>query len=86
MLRSDAAGRTGGFIPDGSLCSGGNPTFAAYDMARTDWPLTHLTPGAVFVQVQQLGPPPGHVLLLRHPRRLEPTRPLAWADLEARRS
>ena len=56
VLRSDAGGRTVGFIPDGQLCSGGNPGFSGYDLARTDWPLTHLTAGAHDgVPVQQLG-------------------------------
>ena len=56
VLRSDAGGRTTGFIPDGQLCSGGTTGFRGYDLPRTDWPLTHLTAGARFgLQVQQLG-------------------------------
>jgi len=37
VLRSDAGGRTVGYIPDGQLCSGGNTSFSGYDLARTDW-------------------------------------------------
>lgn len=46
VLRSDGAGRTRGFVPDGQLCSGGNPNFSGFDLPRSDWPLTHLTAGA----------------------------------------
>ena len=38
VRRSDGAGRTAGFIPDGELCSAGNPEFLAYDAPRADWP------------------------------------------------
>lgn len=48
VLRSDGAGRTRGFIPDGKLCSANSPNydFSGFDQARTDWPTTHLTSGA----------------------------------------
>ena len=46
VLRSDGAGRTRGFIPDGQLCSGGNPGFTGFNVARADFPVTHLTSGA----------------------------------------
>src|SRR3954466_16244495 len=36
VLRSDGAGRTEGFIPDGELCSGGNTKWDAYNAARDD--------------------------------------------------
>lgn len=46
VLRSDGAGRTRGFVPDGALCSGGFTKYAGFDAPRSDWPLTHLTSGA----------------------------------------
>ena len=48
VLRSDGAGRTRGFIPDGKLCSAAATTydFSGFDLPRTDWPVTHLTAGA----------------------------------------
>jgi chitin-binding protein len=48
VLRSDGAGRTSGFIPDGRLCSGAATVynFEGYNLARNDWPVTHLTSGA----------------------------------------
>jgi predicted carbohydrate-binding protein with CBM5 and CBM33 domain len=84
VLRSDANGRTVGFIPDGSLCSGGNPAFAAYDMARTDWPLTHLSAGAPFsFKYSNWAHHPGTFYFYVTRDSWSPTRPLAWADLEA---
>ena len=49
VLRSDGAGRTAGFIPDGQLCSGGTGgpyNFTGFNLARNDWPKTYLTDGA----------------------------------------
>jgi chitin-binding protein len=84
VLRSDAAGRTVGFIPDGQLCSGGNPTFAAYDQARNDWPLTHLTAGARFdFKYSNWAHHPGTFYFYVTRDSWSPTRPLAWNDLES---
>lgn len=83
VLRSDANGRTTGFIPDGQLCSGGNPVFSAYDMARTDWPLTHLTAGANFnFKYSNWAHHPGTFYFYVTKDSWSPTRPLAWSDLE----
>ena len=73
VLRSDAGGRTTGFIPDGQLCSGGNTGFSGLrpgpQRLAADPPDRR---GAAGLPLQQLGPPPGHVLLLRHQGQLEP--------------
>lgn len=83
VLRSDAAGRTVGFINDGELCGGGNPTFAAYNQARNDWPLTHLTSGARFdFKYSNWAHHPGTFYFYVTRDSWSPTRPLAWADLE----
>ncbi|MEV0605422.1 lytic polysaccharide monooxygenase [Polymorphospora rubra] len=83
VLRSDANGRTVGFIPDGQLCSGGNPVFSAYDAARTDWPLTHLTAGANFnYRYSNWAHHPGTFYFYVTKNSWSPTRPLAWSDLE----
>jgi len=83
VLRSDAAGRTVGFIPDGELCSGGNPVFAAYNQARNDWPLTHLTAGANFnFKYSNWAHHPGTFYFYVTKDSWSPTRPLAWSDLE----
>jgi chitin-binding protein len=84
VLRSDANGRTTGFIPDGQLCSGGNPTFAAYDLARSDWPVTHLTAGGTFqIDYSDWAKHPGSFFVYVTKNTWSPTRPLAWSDLEA---
>ena len=83
VLRSDAAGRTVGFIPDGQLCSGGNATFAAYNLARNDWPLTHLTAGAPFdFKYSNWAHHPGTFYFYVTKDSWSPTRALAWSDLE----
>ncbi|MFG2100822.1 lytic polysaccharide monooxygenase [Micromonospora echinaurantiaca] len=83
VLRSDAGGRTVGFIPDGQLCSGGNTGFRGYDLARTDWPLTHLTAGArMEFRYSNWAHHPGTFYFYVTKDSWSPTRPLAWSDLE----
>jgi predicted carbohydrate-binding protein with CBM5 and CBM33 domain len=83
VLRSDGAGRTRGFIPDGQLCSGGNSTFSAYNLARADWPVTHLTAGAGFDWwYSNWAAHPGTFSLYITKNTWSPTRALAWDDLE----
>jgi predicted carbohydrate-binding protein with CBM5 and CBM33 domain len=84
VLRSDAGGRTTGYIPDGSLCSGGNPNFTGYDLARNDWPVTHLTAGGSFeIKYNNWANHPGTFYAYVTRDSWSPTRPLAWSDLEA---
>ena len=43
VLRSDGAGRTEGFIPNGQMCSGGTGgpyDFTGFNLPRSDWPVT----------------------------------------------
>ena len=50
-LHPAAAGQTVGFIPDGRICDGGGGgpfNFEPYNMARLDWPRTHLTAGDTY--------------------------------------
>ncbi len=83
VLRSDANGRTTGFIPDGQLCSGGNTSFSGYNLARTDWPLTHLTAGANFnFKYSNWAHHPGTFYFYVTKNTWSPTRALAWNDLE----
>ncbi|MFC7482591.1 lytic polysaccharide monooxygenase [Luedemannella flava] len=84
VLRGDAAGRTTGYIADGNLCSGGNPTFAAYDAARSDWPLTHLTAGANFNWwYSNWAAHPGTWYMYVTRDGFNPNSPLKWSDLES---
>ena len=82
VLRSDGGGRTVGFIPDGQICSGGTTKYAAYNAARTDWPLTHLTSGATIqFRHSNWAAHPGSFQLYVTRDGWSPTTPLAWADL-----
>ncbi|MFG2020010.1 lytic polysaccharide monooxygenase auxiliary activity family 9 protein [Actinomadura geliboluensis] len=85
VLRSDGAGRTRGFIPDGKLCSGGAVVydFSGYDLARDDWPVTHLTSGAdIEFRYNKWAAHPGTFRTYITKDTWSPTRPLSWDDLE----
>jgi len=83
VLRSDANGRTVGYIPDGELCSGGNPKYAGFDVARDDWPVTHLTAGGTIeIDYSDWAKHPGTFYAYVTKDSWSPTRPLAWSDLE----
>ncbi|KAB2349516.1 lytic polysaccharide monooxygenase auxiliary activity family 9 protein [Actinomadura rudentiformis] len=85
VLRSDGAGRTRGFIPDGKLCSGDAKVydFGGYDLARDDWPLTHLTSGKeIQFRYNKWAAHPGSFRLYITKDSWSPTRALTWNDLE----
>ncbi|WP_329111373.1 lytic polysaccharide monooxygenase [Micromonospora sp. NBC_01699] len=83
VLRSDAGGRTTGFVSDGQLCSGGNASFSGYNLARNDWPLTHLTAGGNFnFKYSNWAHHPGTFYFYVTKNSWSPTRALAWSDLE----
>ncbi|HEX6353019.1 lytic polysaccharide monooxygenase auxiliary activity family 9 protein [Actinophytocola sp.] len=82
VLRSDGAGRTEGFVPDGQLCSGGNPSFAGFNRVG-NWPLTHLTSGANFTfSYNKWAAHPGWFYLYVTEDGWNPNQPLTWADVE----
>ncbi|HYN96838.1 MAG TPA: lytic polysaccharide monooxygenase [Pilimelia sp.] len=84
VLRSDGGGRTRGFIPDGRLCSGGNPVYSGFDIARADYPVTHLTAGGNFNWwYSNWAAHPGTFYLYVTRDSWSPTRALSWDDLEA---
>jgi chitin-binding protein len=87
VLRSDGAGRTAGFIPDGQLCSGGTGgpyDFTGFNLARADFPVTHLTAGAgMRIDYNNWAKHPGTFSLYITKDSWSPTRPLAWSDLES---
>jgi predicted carbohydrate-binding protein with CBM5 and CBM33 domain len=86
VLRSDGAGRVSGFLPDGSLCSGGTGgpyDFTGYNLARNDWPVTHLTSGStVEIDYNDWAKHPGTFSLYITKDGYDPTKPLAWSDLD----
>ncbi|MBE1492077.1 chitin-binding protein [Plantactinospora soyae] len=84
VLRSDAGGRTTGFVPDGQLCSGGNSSFSGYNLARNDWPLTHLTAGANFSwKYSNWAHHPGTFYFYVTRDGFNPTSALNWSSLES---
>ncbi len=84
VLNSTAAGRTVGYIPDGKLCSGNNPKYAAYDAPRADWPATNLNPGTQFTFTWGAWVPhPGNFRFYITNSTYNPTMPLTWANLES---
>jgi chitin-binding protein len=83
VLNSTGAGRTVGYIPDGKLCSGDNPKYAAYDVPSLDWPTSTVTPGAQFDFVYGAWVPhPGGFRLYVTKDGWDPTQPLTWAEME----
>ncbi|MQY13525.1 GlcNAc-binding protein A [Streptomyces sp. RB5] len=83
VLRSDGAGRTRGFIPDGQLCSGGNPNFTGYNNTNVNWPVTHLTAGANWqFKYSNWAAHPGTFHMYVTKSTYDPSKPLAWSDLE----
>jgi predicted carbohydrate-binding protein with CBM5 and CBM33 domain len=86
VLRSDGGGRTAGFIPDGQLCSGGTGgpyDFTGFNLARDDWPVTHLTSGAAMeFDYNDWAKHPGTFSLYITRDSWSPTRAPTWSDLE----
>ncbi|MFD0903916.1 lytic polysaccharide monooxygenase [Actinomadura sediminis] len=85
VLRSDGAGRTRGFIPDGRLCSADAVVydFGGYDLPRDDWPVTHLTSGAdLQFRFNKWAAHPGEFRTYITKDGWNPTEPLTWDDLE----
>ena len=87
VLDSNANGRNVGYIPDGTICSAGNKSpydFSPYNMARTDWPLTHLTEGkTIRWRYSNWAHHPGTFHMYITKDGWDPLQPLAWSDLEA---
>ncbi|MFH0241834.1 lytic polysaccharide monooxygenase [Streptomyces sp. HK10] len=84
VLRSDGAGRTRGYIPDGQLCSGGSEKYAGFDLARDDWPAQELEAGGdVEFNFAAWVPHPGSFRLYITRQGYDPTKPLSWDDLDA---
>lgn len=83
VLRSDGAGRTRGFVPDGQLCSGGNTNFTGFNTPSADWPLTHLTSGAtVDFSYNAWAAHPGWFYVYITKDGFDPTKTLTWNDME----
>nr|BFE57058.1 lytic polysaccharide monooxygenase [Dactylosporangium thailandense] len=84
VLRSDAGGRTTGYINDGEICGGGTTKYAAYNAARTDWPTTHLTAGSTIqLHYSNWAAHPGTFHMYMTKNGWDPASPLKWSDLES---
>ena len=84
VLNSKGAGRTVGYIPDGQLCSGANPKYAAFDVPRADWPTTNLNPGTPFTFTYGAWVPhPGNFRFYVTNSTYDPTKPLTWANIQS---
>ncbi|MBE8473371.1 lytic polysaccharide monooxygenase [Streptomyces justiciae] len=78
-------GRDRQTVPDGELCSGGLPAYKGLDLARADWPSTHLTPGATLtMKYASTIPHTGSFKLYLTKPGYDPTKPLTWSDLPER--
>ena len=80
------SGETSQLIPDGSLCSGDSNyyDFSGFDLARSDWPKTHLTSGATIqIKYNKWAAHPGTFSLYITKPTWDPTKPLTWEDLES---
>ncbi|MCG5219538.1 lytic polysaccharide monooxygenase [Streptosporangium soli] len=84
LLISNAAGRHREIIPDGQLCGAGTTKYAAYNMARDDWPSTTLRSGSQFdFKYNAWAPHPGTWEMYVTKNGFDPRQPLKWSDLEA---
>ncbi|MFI5527569.1 lytic polysaccharide monooxygenase [Kitasatospora sp. NPDC051853] len=79
----EAAGRHRQLIPDGKLCSAGDPTYRGLDLPRADWPATRLTSGAAYTfEFRATAPHKGTFELYLTNASYSPTKPLTWANLD----
>jgi predicted carbohydrate-binding protein with CBM5 and CBM33 domain len=79
------SGGTSGFIPDGKLCSGNSNyyDFSGFDLARGDWPKTHLTAGSsIQIRYNKWAAHPGTWRLYITKSTWDPTQPLTWAEMQ----
>ncbi|MDX6741994.1 lytic polysaccharide monooxygenase [Actinocorallia sp. A-T 12471] len=80
----DAAGRHRQVVPDGRLCSAGNPAFRGLDLARADWPATRLKAGADYTfKFRVTAVHKGGFELFITRDGYDASKPLTWADLES---
>ncbi|MFF5102881.1 lytic polysaccharide monooxygenase [Streptomyces sp. NPDC000134] len=78
----DAAGRHQERVPDGKLCSAGDPEFTGLDLARADWPATRVSSGAYTFSYRVTAPHKGTFEVYLTKPGYDPARPLAWSDLD----
>ncbi|MEU7512534.1 lytic polysaccharide monooxygenase [Streptomyces sp. NPDC042898] len=81
---ANAAGKHRELIPDGKLCSAANDKYRGLDLARADWPASKLASGAHTFRYKGTAPHRGSFELYVTKDGYDPSKPLAWSDLEAK--
>ncbi|WP_328963923.1 lytic polysaccharide monooxygenase [Streptomyces virginiae] len=79
---ANAAGNHRSLIPNGQLCSAGNDKYRGLDLARADWPAGPMSAGAHTFRYKGTAPHKGTFELYVTKDGYDPTKPLAWSDLE----
>ncbi|WP_055492640.1 lytic polysaccharide monooxygenase [Streptomyces sp. TP-A0356] len=78
----DANGQHRALIPDGKLCSANNDEFKGLDLPRADWPATSVHSGAYTFRYRVTAPHRGTFTVYLTRSGYDPSKPLAWADLD----
>ncbi|MEW1628189.1 lytic polysaccharide monooxygenase [Streptomyces sp. NPDC089173] len=81
---ANAAGEHRELIPDGKLCSAANDKFKGLDLPRADWPASPVKAGKHTFKFRATAPHKGSFELYLTKPGYDPTKPLAWSDLEAK--
>ncbi|MEM1178499.1 MAG: lytic polysaccharide monooxygenase [Acidobacteriota bacterium] len=86
IRQGDADGQHQQVVPDGQLCSGGDPVFAGLDLPRDDWRATaiHADADGTYEFIYRASAPHAtqDMLFFVTPEGWDPTAPLAWGDLD----
>ncbi|MFI6349011.1 lytic polysaccharide monooxygenase [Streptomyces sp. NPDC050560] len=86
VLDSNAGGKGEGYVPDGTLCSAGDKSpydFSGFNLARDDWPRTHLTSGSTIgFEYSNWAAHPGDFRVYITKQGWSPTTPLTWSELQ----
>lgn len=81
---ANAAGKHRELILDGKLCSAANDKFRGLDLPRADWPASPVKAGNHTFRFRATAPHKGSFELYMTKAGYDPSKPLAWSDLEAK--
>lgn len=86
IRQANANGQHQLVIPDGELCSGGGPEYAALDLVRDDWSATHIEPDGngnfEFVYFASAPHSTQDMIFYITPEGWDPNQPLTWETLD----
>ncbi|MFF4745690.1 lytic polysaccharide monooxygenase [Streptomyces sp. NPDC001268] len=80
---ANAAGNHKSLIPEGKLCSANRDKYKGLDLPRADWPASKLAAGNHTFHYKATAPHRGSFELYITKDGYDPSKPLAWSDLEA---